>query len=294
MLYSGNNMIIVRFAGGIGNQLFQYSFGQYIQKKLQTPVFYDIEGYNGINKDRTIEIFLIDPDIEIKRTNINFAKYGGIKKHLLLSIYRILSKKKYIKENNHATFESIEKFLPDIEYYFDGYWQYPSIAEEIRPKIIDNISSCKKKMPLEIESLQKRILSSSNSVSIHIRRGDYFSKSNSKFYAVCDLEYYYKAIDYIQSTRNDATFFIFSDDTKWVEKNFKPKIGTIDIIPIYNVNSFWYLYLMSQCNDNIISNSSFSWWGAFLNNNKEKVIITPRKWNLVNDHTIALKEWVKI
>lgn len=112
------------------------------------------------------------------------------------------------------------------------------------------------------------------SVSIHFRRGDYVT---NKSYLVLDLKYYYNAVELIRSKLKNPNFYIFSDDIDWVKRNFKNKLKSKITFQDCNLSNIEDLMLMSNCKHNIIANSTFSWWGAWLNKNLDKIVIAPSK-----------------
>ena len=141
-------------------------------------------------------------------------------------------------------------------------------------------------------------MSSESSISIHIRRGDYISDSVvNNILGVISDEYYKKAINLIMERINKPKFYIFSDDISWVKQNFYPEMEKhiIDLnLPNRDVYELW---LMSQCKHNIIANSSFSWWGAWLGNYPEKIVIAPEIWSkrpLRELSKIIPSSWVKV
>jgi hypothetical protein len=147
----------------------------------------------------------------------------------------------------------------------------------------------------------KKILSSNpirdpNAVSIHLRGGDYVKGNRSNFHGVCGPEYYSDAIALIHTHVDSPHFYIFTDDLPWAQNHIKfPEPFTI--ISKTNSDPCEELVLMSSCKHNIISNSTFSWWAAWLNRNPEKIVIAPRKW--FNDATmpsedIIPSEWIQL
>ena len=130
-----------------------------------------------------------------------------------------------------------------------------------------------------------------NSVSIHVRRGDYLKHKNLQTHGLCSLDYYKKAIDYLLDQKSNLNFFVFSDDLEWCKNNFDfvQNIFYCEGSPIED------FILMSSCKYNIIANSSFSWWSAFLNQNQNKIIIYPNNWFVNNDLKIYTPEdWIMI
>src|SRR3989344_4984067 len=138
-------------------------------------------------------------------------------------------------------------------------------------------------------------ISGTNSVSVHIRRGDYVTNANTnQFHGLCSLDYYNKAVSFISSKQNEMELFVFSDDIEWCKENLKYDFP-IHFVETNDAHSD--MYLMSLCKHNIIANSSFSWWGAWLNDNFQKIVVAPSQWIAdasVNTQDLIPKGWIKI
>jgi Glycosyl transferase family 11 len=164
--------------------------------------------------------------------------------------------------------------------YLDGYWQsyhYPQSCEtEIRHEL--TFRSPPKGLNYEISEHIKKV----NSVSVHVRRGDYISNPTfSSVHGFVGIDYYNKAIEKVRDRVLYPHFFVFSDDIEWVKNNLTFDNKTIFISHNSGRSSYEDMRLMSMCKNNIIANSSFSWWAAWLNANQSKVVIAPENW-LVN------------
>lgn len=135
-------------------------------------------------------------------------------------------------------------------------------------------------------------------MSIHVRRGDYINNPETfKLHGVCGLDYYHAAIEYITKRTNTPVFYIFSDDISWAEENIKSKNQMIFVKETPHGKDYFEMYLMSVCKHNIIANSSFSWWGAWLNKSPEKIVIAPKKWmneTSIDTTDLVLKNWIRI
>lgn len=133
------------------------------------------------------------------------------------------------------------------------------------------------------------------SVSVHIRRGDYLAPENNLVYGnICTLEYYHKAILYIREHIEGATFFLFTNDTDWVHENLYEE-GMVIVDCNQGTDAIYDMYLMSQCDANIVANSSFSWWGAWLNQKNDKIVLAPHKWRNRHDvRDMICEDWIKI
>jgi hypothetical protein len=145
-----------------------------------------------------------------------------------------------------------------------------------------------------VKTLLKRV-SSNNSVSVHIRRGDYVSNPHaSKFHGTKGLDYYEKAVERIAETVKNPELFVISDDIEWCKENLRLPYKTTHI----DGNAgFEDMHIMSHCAHNIIANSSFSWWAAWLNTNPDKVVIAPKKWfndESINTEDVVPKTWIRL
>lgn len=284
-------MIIIKIIGGLGNQMFQYSFYKSLQSKgfnvyADLSDFEDYPLHNGYELGRIFNLTVRTPSKFI----LNLFKPNQTK-WVFRKLKRVLNlKKTYRVEEKEFRFDP--SFLSDTNKYYFGYWQnegyFHDIADQIKhdfifPKIVD----------IENKTILQKI-TNTQSVSIHVRRGDYLK--DPLLGNICNLYYYEEAILNINSKIKDTQFFVFSDDMAWCRQNLKlENVTYIDLNK--GKNSYIDMQLMSNCKHNIIANSSFSWWGAWLNNNTNKVVIAPGKWvnNLDGDDTdICPKNWIKL
>lgn len=276
-------MIIVRLWGGLGNQLFQYSFGQYIEGRGRQKVVYDIASFGTSDQLRKLEICSLIPDLPLK--NVRFTEYTGLKNRLYRLLFQCVNS--YLTEKEFNI-----KFLENAKgtFFLQGYWQDKIYAEFFpRQRVID-----KWKTPESLVTTESAIRSADTPVSLHVRRGDYFSSKNIGIYGVCTEEYYEQAINRVElAIKGNKSFFVFSDDLQWVKDHISLPMSTV-FVSNYEVPQFAYIYLMSLCKVNIISNSTFSWWGAYLNRCVDKLVIAPSRWIFTSNETLALDNWIKI
>jgi len=281
-------MKIVKFLGGLGNQMFQYAFylslsNKHNKVKADISGFENYELHNGLELENIFNIKLDKAStFSIKIFDPTYSTWIYRKLRRILNL-----KKAYLKEQNPFLFDNGVLNDSKNRMYW-GYWQNVGYFEHINDKIRHSFIF---KNPLENENLNiSKLIIESESVSIHIRRGDYIG--HDLLGGICDLNYYKEAISLIKSHVLNPTFFIFSNDIEWCKENLK-------IIEAYyiswnrNKESYIDMQLMSICKHNIIANSSFSWWGAWLNPNKSKIVIAPKKWINDSDDTLALNEWIK-
>lgn len=281
-------MIITKLQGGLGNQMFQYAIGRSLSIKSNAQLKLDISHFTNDNlrKYRLNYLNIIEniaSKKEIKKIYNNFNKlFDNLKPF----------KKKIIVEKNINFNKNILELKDN--FYLYGHWaceKYildikPILSKEFTPKNILN------------ENLQKNLKSieQTNSVSLHIRRGDYLTEKISKIFKITTLEYYKKAIDKILEKEKNPYFYIFSDDIEWTNANLKISCP-FHFVSQDNLEDYEELYLMSKCKHNIIANSSFSWWGAWLNNNPDKIVIAPQEWfndNSKNVSDLLPSDWIKI
>lgn len=280
-------MVIVKLWGGIGNQLFQYVFGQYIRYRYNQDVCYDDNAFVTVDCLRKPELEAVKGNI-VYNNQCSFSKYKGIVNRGLRYVFQAHPRHHFIMEGDKIPLE----YKRDHLYFIQGYWQdikyYAWLCDNVKDFELGG-----REFPLQLESFREEIISSTHSLSIHVRRGDYFSPRNIRTYGVCTVGYYQRAIDEICLRVEIEKIFVFSDDLDWVRGNLSlSKKATY--LPNYDVNQFAYIQLMSLCRHHVISNSSFSWWGAVLNEQPNAIIISPNKWTLNSEKTIALDKWIKI
>jgi hypothetical protein len=288
-------MNIICISGGLGNQLFQYAFSKFINKRSNINASFYIGEYQFLQSKFLLDkIFNLKIDTVDNKLFFNFFNFKYININLLLRFYikiiRIFRIKPIILENDfdYKNFISNEK-----NNIFLGYWQTWKYFSEIENELRDSL----KFPPLINQSAindYNLIRNSNNSTSIHIRRGDYLNKNNANIFYQLDSNYYYNAINYLLSKRGSLTLFIFSDDIEWVKNNFNFNLN-VYYIHYDGDESFLDLYLMSSCNNNIIANSTFSWWGAWFNINESKIVICPSIWSTsIDSLDIIFPEWIII
>lgn len=295
---------IVKLNGGLGNQMFQYAFAISLMKKLEASIVFDFRYFEEIKAYKNLptrEYGLGEFNLNCKEaTEEDLNKIIPIKKYSKLEklLWRTLRIKKYKPEGNVATPKTAYRFDKNLfktnDYYcYDGYFQNEKYFIDIRKDIL-NAFTLKNPMDEKNQSILD-VIKNTNSVSIHVRRGDYVTlESANKFHGTCSIEYYQKAIEYIENHVKTPHFFIFSDDIDWVIKNLKIE-HPYTVIDFNQEKGYLDLNLMKYCKHNIVANSSFSWWGAWLNENDKKIVIAPKKWIAHKQKCdIISKQWIKL
>lgn len=286
-------MKIVKFLGGIGNQMFQYAFVLALIKsrhKVKIDIL-EYEFYNTHNGYELESIFNIElPTITPKEKKLYEPKRQRVGYRFLRIILN--TNHAYLVENPEFTFS--EKLLSSKKtQYLNGYWQHHKYVDFVEDKlraslIFPNFDDIK-----NIE-LEEEIRNTPNTVSVHIRRGDYIQ--HPTLGGICTKHYFEKAIDYINKKIANPKFIFFSNDIQWCKENFSLENA---IYVDWNIGKHSYrdMQLMSLCAHNIIANSSFSWWGAWLNTNPSKIVIAPKTWiNLVDtdQKALILDEYIQL
>ena len=281
-------MIITKIKGGLGNQLFQYATGRAVASHHKLPLKLDLTWFetHQLHNGYRLDQLAIEADIAIKNEITNMK--GG--NNVLFSALRkagVLRRKSYFKEKHSSYFD--ESIFKKNSIYLEGYWQNELYFAKIRDLLLRELSPISPMNDVGCAYLNR--IKKCNSVSIHVRRGDYL---NFKNIAVLDVDYYVTAVEHIRKNVEKPNFFIFSDDLEWC----KNSLGFLDncIYVDRTQTEIEDLKLMSFCRHNIIANSSFSWWGAWLNQNPNKIVIAPKGW-LLNDTSssnVILSDWVKV
>ncbi len=288
-------MVIVRIIGGLGNQMFQYAFYRYLQKqglyvKADITDFKSYKLHNGfeLNKVFGINLNLAEQE-EINKLKTNTNTLFGKIWYKLNGI-----KDTHLKEGSF----NVEKVKRYENVYLDGYWQKLVYVKNIEYILMNDFKF--KKVKEINNSRLANLINNTESVAIHVRRGDYVqNKKTFNRHGVCGLDYYRNAIDYIKQKIQNPFFFVFSDDTKWIKENFNFEIRKKIVEKTKSSCDYFEMYLMSLCKHNIIANSTFSWWSAWLNKNEKKIIISPKFWYRDSYYNKKLNElvpqkWIKI
>ena len=279
--------ITIKILGGLGNQLFQYAVGRSMALQLGCPLYLDLRGI-GSKRNR---VYLLDQFTHAGLDAVGMNLPPLRQKSLRWRLF----KNHYLQKHNmvFALSNDIDErlFNPKIGQYFSGNWQsetyFKSVAENIRKDFT------LKQEPAGMDAEYLRKIDGCESVAVHVRRGDYLKgKKNLNRFAVCSANYYHDAaMMIIKTKRIMPVFFVFSDDIEWASTNLNLP-GQVYFVDHNNYKSAHQdLRLMASCKHNIIANSTFSWWGAWLNTNTQKMVISPRQWylgkTLSNDHINA-------
>lgn len=290
-------MKIVKILGGLGNQMFLYALYLALRETFpQEEVRVDLSCFRGYPLHNGFEvdaIFGLQSDAASWRDLARVAyPYPN---------YRCWQIGKYIlPKRKTMCIEQVGFVFDDTvlaqagDRYFDGYWQH----EEYFLGAESTVRKAFTFPPFDDDKNQKALsrIQEANSISIHIRRGDYVD--HPLFKGICDMDYYQKAIAYAKEKLHPTLFCIFSNDAEWCKEHLGhllPAEQTVYVDWNKGKDSYRDMQLMSLCHHHIIANSSFSWWGAWLGNHPGTVVIAPHKWaNEEMEKDPIPERWIRI
>lgn len=292
-------MIISNLIGGLGNQMFQYAGARALSIDLDTKLMLDASDFVGYELHHGYELERVFQIPVTIATNADLDNLLGWQKSKL--VRRLLRKLPFkLIGSKHLIFEPTFRYWPGIESvndgsYLMGYWQ-SELYFSHHAATIRNDFSFKSELSPKNAAIASHI-QSVNSVSLHIRRGDYVSDvKTSSTIGLCSPAYYEQAIAKICERVKHPEFFIFSDDMAWVRSNFRIDFPCHFVDHNKGLDSFNDMRLMSLCKHHIIANSSFSWWGAWLNTSPEKIVFAPQNWftNGTDASDLIPADWARL
>jgi hypothetical protein len=270
-------MVITRITAGLGNQLFQYALGRSLSLRTGTPLYFDLSYYKYTYATDTPRSF------KLHHFNIDYAVLNASPYRFVAKATRFLpgrTLKPLIMLVSEKQFQFDERVLsPQAKFItLDGFWQSERYFANHADQIRSELTFARQTSPL-FDTYKDVIDQTEIPVSLHIRRGDLVSHPDfSKTVGFIGLDYYREAVALLKARFPGIRLFVFSDDPDWVKENL-----LLDADPVFVVNSgpdadIDDLQLMSSCKHHIIANSTFSWWGAWLNPSPDKVVIAPKTW----------------
>lgn len=277
-------MRLIKMIGGLGNQMFIYAF--YLQmKKRFSDVYIDISDmvhYKVHYGYEMNEVFNL-PQIE-------FRMNQPLKKVIEFLFFKTILER---KQNGALKPYECTYIWPLI--YFKGFYQSEKYFEEVKEDVRKLFTFDLKKANVKSLQVMQQILYEDNSVSLHVRRGDYLNlKHWDSIGCVCQLPYYRNALLKIKSMVSEPVFYVFSDDIEWVKQNLD--LDNAIYVDWNNGRDSWQdMMLMSCCRNHIICNITFSWWGAWLNPHDDKIVIAPEQWSKnIESNTVVPQSWIKV
>lgn len=294
-------MITSKLISGLGNQLFQYAIGRQLSLDRNTELKLDISFFGGQNlrsyklDNFNIRAGIATPDEVATYFDIYTSKSLYAKAYRRIEDARQKYKRRFFKEEQWWVYEP-ELFKVSSNVYIDGYWQHYKYFTKLNPQILNEIT-LKNSLSTEAKEMLNKVTNRS-SVAVHVRRGDYITDPSAyNFMGVLPVNYYIEAIKFIRAKVINPRFYFFSDDLGWVKENLLTD-DDMELVNMKDGRDYIDLDIMSKCTHNIIANSSFSWWGAYLNRNPDKIVIAPAQWVVPADVNkrieLVFPSWIKI
>jgi hypothetical protein len=281
-------MLIVNLDGGLGNQMFQYAFGCSLAWEKEAPVKFDSTGllYRDPSGDtpytyRDFELGVFNGKVEQASAHdldLFNHRAKGLLERVSYKLLRLLKSPQIYREDLTQNFmyePSVWKTGPNT--YFIGYWQTERYFLKYENLIRDAFKFTPDLVGRNREVAEQ--ISTQNAVALHVRRGDYVTNLHyNKVHGTCSTAYYQQAVQYVTAHVSNPVLYIFSDDIDWVRHHMQFDLPSVHVSHNQGKYSYEDMRLMSLCRHNIIANSSFSWWSAWLNTNPQKIVIAPRQW----------------
>ena len=289
-------MIIVKLMGGLGNQMFQYAAARRLAWRHATALKLDLSFFEGDQQGNTPRTFALD-QFRITAMKASTLEIGAMCDKVPSPLARIFCRHIryawYREKCFH--FDPQLLILPDNQ-CIEGYWQSSRYFADISDIIRDEFTVTR---PLTGENRKLADeIKSAESIAVHVRRGDYVQNENTRmFHGVCDIDYYLKAEELLAQRLTAPRFFVFSDDPDWAVDNLRLNHPASYVNHNGSDQAHEDLRLMSMCRHHIIANSSFSWWGAWLSNSHDKMVVAPKRWfsdTSIDTNDLIPPEWFRI
>lgn len=289
-------MVIAKITSGLGNQLFQYAFARQLSIINNTSLYFDLRFYQSVYSQESQRKFKLD------NFNIQYKKINRPLEFLTKAtkLFPKRSCKPFFSLSKEKQYHFDYKILDSKAYKItsEGYWHSEKYFSAISNIIREELQFKKSTSP-SFENYKEEILKAANPISIHIRRGDYVTHPVfSESFGFLGLDYYHSAVRIMQKKFHNFQIFLFTDDKEWVMQHLTLPFKLVFVSTTGENADIEELNLMSCCNHHIIANSSFSWWGAWLNNKAEKTVIAPKNW-FKNQPTwdtrdLLPESWIKV
>ncbi len=288
---SGRSVVTVRLFGGLGNQMFQYATARAVAERTGAEVLLDLRGFESyVLRKPALHRWCVNARIASTRELHRYPEW-----RLWLS-RRLASMGVATRCYNEPRLG----FDPTVlgmrtPLHLNGYFQSERYFASVRPKLFEEFVP---QAPLSPANQRiSQVAAETNSVSIHVRRGDYVSDPrNMDVHGICDVGYYDRAIELLRKRTGSATYFVFSDDLDWARQNIRTP-GPVFHVEGNENDPEMDIHLMTRCKHNICANSSFSWWGAWLNRNAGKIVVAPARWfasTTLDASELVPADWVRL
>lgn len=273
--------VVVKINGGLGNQLFQYAAGRSLADRSDAELFLDLSFFDlppGVHTARPFALDVFKPRYERAGPD-RLANYFRIRQNSwrlrFNRAFPSLHTHLWISESSYRFDTAVSALKGHV--YLDGHWQSERYFSDREQDLRRDLRFLQALSAADGALVER--MNGTTAVSLHVRRGDYVSHpSANAFHGLCGPEYYAQAMAFVLERHPTATFFIFSDDLPWARENL-PALGpSVFVENDRTAGDHRDMQLMANCQHHIIANSSFSWWGAWLNPRKDKLVVAPQRW----------------
>ena len=284
-------MIFVRVIGGLGNQMFQYAHGRALSNRLGVPLRLDVSGFRKYRVHAySLDKLNIRRDYATKaEIDTTLGRLFRLRQLVQRAVPSMNVEPRVLVRETSMRFDPRMLETPDGS-YLEGYWQSEKYFKDLASTLREEFAP---RRPLSGRDAEVAAsMQATDSVSLHVRRGDYASNpATARFHGLCDETYYARCVRHITDRVKAPRFFVFSDDPDWARTNINIPFPTTFVSHETDSPDYVDLTLMSCCRHSIIANSTFSWWGAWLNRNPGKIVLMPARWYkaLPEDETADLR-----
>lgn len=292
-------MVIVHMQGGLGNQLFQYAFGRAIAARSGARLLFDMDFFDLAPGDHTARTYGLDAfGLHCERATpeqIAVARQrGSMLRARLHGLHPRLAPDRSVKERGFTFDPRMLEVRGDA--YFSGYWQSPRYFAGIEQALREQVT-LRLPLPDRLQGIAARI-AVAGGIGVHVRRGDYISNPHASAHFVpCDAAYYAAATRMLRAEAPDTPVFIFSDDMAWAREHV-PVPGEVHHVQADpHDHPAMHLHLMAMCQHQVIANSSFSWWAAWLNQHPGRRVIAPKRWFTdpsMDTRDLIPSDWIRL
>lgn len=291
--------VITRLTGGLGNQMFQYASGVALARRLGLPLMVDARECWSHNGYELPHVFAVDPpqaDGPAVRALLGWRGRRKVQRTIKLVRSHIVQ--------GRCAFEPHFHHWPGFDRisgpcYLDGYWQSPWYFSAVDAELRDRHFAFRQPLVGRNAELAGIIEGTDHPTSVHVRRGDYVAdRKVAAIHGALDVSYYRRGVKHLRDMiGGDLRCFVFSDDPRWVREHLDLPTSTVFIDHNTGRESHFDLQLMARCQHHVIANSSFSWWGAWLNRSPAKIVVAPDRWFARTKHdtsTLLPTSWIRL
>ena len=294
-------LVIARLIGGLGNQMFQYAAGRALALRCGADFKLDLSGFETYRRRRyeldTLPICAaVATKAELAEFDVDQERRSGLLDRIRRKLgFPLGSRARLVYREPHFHFDPAMMALR-APVYLDGHWQseryFLDCSDSVRRELTPTA-------PLDPDNAAVAAqIDAADAVSLHVRRGDYVSDPKTNYYhGTCSQQYYHSALEYIVARTQRLHLFVFSDDPEWTRHNLRFPVATTFVAANSADRGHLDMVLMSRCRHHILANSSFSWWGAWLNPSREKIVVAPRRWfnaGASDSRDLVPQDWVRL